>query len=181
MTYGGYQSRSNNTIAAIPITYNGVRFRSRLEARWSKVFDVLELEWLYEPQDFWTPYGRYLPDFFLSDLNLWWEVKGAAPTQAAINAAHAVAVQTRCCMVMSWGDIPSMQVGNLGLLHWGGADGGRSELVQCTECAHITVRTFEGQHTADPEPGHSYSPDHPLLLEALRRGRELEWEKGGEW
>ena len=44
-------------IAAIPTKYEGVQFRSRLEARWAAFFDLNEWEWQYEPTDFdgWTP------------------------------------------------------------------------------------------------------------------------------
>jgi len=45
------------SIKAHPTLYNGVRFRSRLEARWACFFDLLEWKWEYEPIDFegWTP------------------------------------------------------------------------------------------------------------------------------
>jgi hypothetical protein len=46
---------------AIPTTYAGVRFRSRLEARWASFFDVVGWPWLYEPHDL----GGYIPDFAL--------------------------------------------------------------------------------------------------------------------
>jgi len=45
------------TIAAHPTRYNGVQFRSRLEARWAAYFDLCGLKWDYEPVDFrgWSP------------------------------------------------------------------------------------------------------------------------------
>ena len=46
---------------AIPTRYNGVQFRSRLEARWSAMFDLLEWQWEYEPIDL----AGYIPDFIL--------------------------------------------------------------------------------------------------------------------
>lgn len=44
-------------IKAHSTKYNGIWFRSRLEARWACFFDLLELEWMYEPIDIngWTP------------------------------------------------------------------------------------------------------------------------------
>ena len=47
---------------AIPTTYNGVRFRSRLEARWAAFFDLCKWPWSYEPLDL----KGYIPDFILS-------------------------------------------------------------------------------------------------------------------
>lgn len=49
-------------IPAIPTTYNGVAFRSRLEARWAAMFDVLGWTWEYEPLDL---HGT-VPDFVLT-------------------------------------------------------------------------------------------------------------------
>jgi hypothetical protein len=50
------------TIPSIPILYNGVRFRSRLEARWAAMFDRLGWEWHYEPIDLLG----YIPDFLIT-------------------------------------------------------------------------------------------------------------------
>jgi hypothetical protein len=48
-------------IPAIPTTYAGVNFRSRLEARWAAFFDVIGWRWEYEPMDL----AGYIPDFIL--------------------------------------------------------------------------------------------------------------------
>lgn len=48
-------------VTAIPTDYNGVRFRSRLEAKWSAFFDRCNWRWSYEPNDF----DGYIPDFSL--------------------------------------------------------------------------------------------------------------------
>jgi len=44
-------------IKAHETLYNGVLFRSRLEARWAAFFDIVGWEWEYEPIDIdgWTP------------------------------------------------------------------------------------------------------------------------------
>lgn len=64
--------------------YNGYRFRSRTEARWAVCFDAFGLFWSYEPQGYSTPYGRYLPDFYVHDpldgQGVWVEVKGTDPS-----------------------------------------------------------------------------------------------------
>jgi hypothetical protein len=46
---------------AIPTFINGVRFRSRLEAKWAIMFDQLNWKWEYEPIDL----NGYIPDFFI--------------------------------------------------------------------------------------------------------------------
>lgn len=46
---------------AIPTKWNGVQFRSRLEARWAAFFTAIGWEWSYEPVDL----QGYIPDFLL--------------------------------------------------------------------------------------------------------------------
>lgn len=72
------------SIKAIETLYDGVNFRSRLEARWAVLFDCLELPYLYEPEGYTDGKTRYLPDFFLPTLDAFVEIK---PTLEAINAA----------------------------------------------------------------------------------------------
>lgn len=45
----------------VPTTYNGVRFRSRGEAKWAAFFDGMRWPWEYEPIDL----DGYIPDFLL--------------------------------------------------------------------------------------------------------------------
>lgn len=70
---------------AIETRYAGVRFRSRLEARWAVFMDALGVRWEYEPEGFDLGGLRYLPDFLLSDLDCWVEVKpeDVMPTEVA--------------------------------------------------------------------------------------------------
>lgn len=64
-------------IKAIETRYKGYRFRSRLEARWAVFFDALNLEWEYEKEGYDLGDGTYyLPDFWLPELEIWYEVKG---------------------------------------------------------------------------------------------------------
>ena len=65
------------SIAPIPTTYNGIQFRSRLEARWALFFDILGIKYEYEPEGFIGCYGsKYLPDFYLPEYDIYVEVKG---------------------------------------------------------------------------------------------------------
>ncbi len=67
-------------IKAIPAAFKGVQYRSRLEARWAVFFDALGISFQYEAEGFDFDGVRYLPDFFLHDLNYWIEIKGKSPT-----------------------------------------------------------------------------------------------------
>jgi hypothetical protein len=68
---------TTTSLKPIPTPYGGVRFRSRLEARWALFFDRLHIPWEYEPQGFDIGDGdAYLPDFLLGMGRLVWaEVK----------------------------------------------------------------------------------------------------------
>ena len=63
-------------IKAIQTEYNGIKFRSRLEARWAVFFDTAKIRYEYEPEGYETEDGgKYLPDFYLPDFDLYVEVK----------------------------------------------------------------------------------------------------------
>lgn len=80
------ETRLKTSPTALPTTYQGVRFRSRLEARWAVFFDFINVKWSYEPHLFDLSERRYLPDFHLTWLkhrpeqaderrSVWYEVK----------------------------------------------------------------------------------------------------------
>jgi hypothetical protein len=50
-------------IPARPTTYNGIKMRSRLEAKYAAILDETGATWVYEPRAFATQRGQYLPDF----------------------------------------------------------------------------------------------------------------------
>lgn len=50
------------TIKSHPTTYSGVRFRSRLEARWAAFFDLAGWAWEYEPIEL----AGWAPDFLVT-------------------------------------------------------------------------------------------------------------------
>lgn len=61
----------------IPTEYNGTIYRSKLEAQFAYLFDCLGIEFEYEPQEFSLEGGLgYMPDFHLTELDKWVEVKG---------------------------------------------------------------------------------------------------------
>lgn len=71
-------------IAAIPTMYNGIQFRSRLEATWARFFDLLELNWTYEPEGF----DGWIPDFMVyGDSDYWFvEVKPMLETSSGLDS-----------------------------------------------------------------------------------------------
>ncbi len=91
------------TPKAIQTKYAGCRFRSRTEARWAVFFTAMGWRWEYEKEGFALPSGRYLPDFWLPDLRVWWEVKGEAPSHREQDLLRELTAETGEWAVMCEG------------------------------------------------------------------------------
>ena len=59
---------NNVSIQSIETVYRGIRFRSRLEARWAVFFDSLGICWQYEMEGYRSGSVYYLPDFKTDDI-----------------------------------------------------------------------------------------------------------------
>jgi hypothetical protein len=94
------------TIKAIETRYAGCHFRSRLEARWAVFFDVLGISWEYKPQGFQLPSCWYLPDFWLPDLDAWWEVKGEELPENEVKPQCELAMECGKRVYTAYGSIP---------------------------------------------------------------------------
>lgn len=63
-------------IKSIQTYYRGFRFRSRTEARWAMFFDLMGFYFEYEKEGYDLPCGKYLPDFYIPEINTFVEIKG---------------------------------------------------------------------------------------------------------
>ena len=61
---------------AIRTFYRGTWFRSKLEASYAQTFDYYNIEWVYEVNGYHIENVKYLPDFWLPEINTVLEVKG---------------------------------------------------------------------------------------------------------
>lgn len=93
----------------IETRYRGYRFRSRLEARWAVFFDALGVRWEYEKEGYELTEGRYLPDFWLPELNLWLEIKPTYPDwdSETLKKCRSLGYATNKPVGVAWG-LPSM-------------------------------------------------------------------------
>lgn len=187
-----------NTMKAIETAYKGHRFRSRLEARWAVFFDHAGVDWIYEPEGFETPDGRYLPDFFLPNVRkgVWIEVKPkiTADALAAAKLQHVVTHTGFDGMII--GELPSQAdlkegpqsfPGVNGWSAWAmlfGTGGQDSPYVFCV-CRHTKKVgcEFDGRSARinphlNPGDDRSYSHDAPVLLEAYDAARWARFEFG---
>lgn len=87
----------------LPTEYRGLKYRSRAEARWAVVFDVVGWQHQYEPEAFQLPSGIYCPDFYLPDVDAYFEVKGREPTDNEKLKAEELCVATRTTVIVSSG------------------------------------------------------------------------------
>lgn len=93
---------------AIPTLFDGIRFRSRIEARWAVFFKALGIEAQYEPEGFTFSDGAwYLPDFYLPEFGYWIEIKGAIPTAQEMNKAAMLAQSRQELVFVFYGNIPN--------------------------------------------------------------------------
>lgn len=134
-------------IKAIETIYNGYRFRSRLEARWAVFFDAAGIKYEYEPEGFryksmWEGNEYfYLPDFYLSELKMYVEVKGSK--EALIDDFRKIAVSIDWdatpiaeCGILILGEIPNYEKicwGNVPMFTY---------LFRCSNCVGVEHAIF---------------------------------------
>jgi hypothetical protein len=91
-------------IRALITTYAGCKFRSRAEARWALFFDAVGIRFQYEFEGFLIRAGAYLPDFWLPELRLFFEVKGDEPSGEERAKCAEVAIASECDMLLAVGN-----------------------------------------------------------------------------
>lgn len=124
-------------IKAIPTTYNGVRFRSRLEAKWAAFMDTVGWRWDYEPIDL----NGYIPDFILTRRDIIAEVK-PFQTSNEINLAQGKAFMSgwnRDLLIFGSQPFWQLTITKTAIVHsipiWGGgAQGRRALFCWCDSC-----------------------------------------------
>lgn len=93
------------------VRYKGVVFRSILEARHARLFDLLNVAWSYEPMTFQVQDAAtgktqwYKPDFYLHDLDVVVEIKPAEPYVDQCLKCEAVARQYNKDVVLMFGKL----------------------------------------------------------------------------
>ena len=91
------------SIKPIETEYRGIRYRSRTEARWAVFFHHAGVQADYEPEAFKFGRHRYLPDFWLPDFSIWFEVKGIGLTKDERRKAEALYRATKKIVLVAVG------------------------------------------------------------------------------
>lgn len=188
----------------IPTEYGGVRFRSRLEARWAAFFDLLRWPWEYEPIDL----RGYIPDFALtfprapmlvevkSELGIdWWALR--AKHADRIEAAVGRWADDDETLVLDWGDGETLIVGavlgvtdgcgpNFGAIcdpRRGWWDWGPAVLTRCQPCKmwtpiHDEKHNDQGCRFCGNWPEPMLASEHRLLRELWDdAGNTVQWKR----
>jgi hypothetical protein len=103
-----YFDRLTSGVVGVPVIYEGVTYRSKVEARWAVFFDTLGIVHEYErsvrmPPSPGDPYSGYEihPDFWLSDSGVWAEVKSNEFSDEARDRVHDLVCETyRPCVML---------------------------------------------------------------------------------
>lgn len=158
---------------AVPTTGpGGVRFRSRLEARWAAFFDLMRLSWQYEPE---LGLDRWIPDFALTcGTGMLIEVKPAVtlaqlePHKARIEKSKAVAAVWLVGAALAFGAGQDPPLGLFGF-------SGMGTLWLWRE---MTITNL-GEQTGQPVLPLNTHRRFTLLQRAwIRAGNDQQWRKG---
>lgn len=135
------------SMKAIPTEYDGVTFRSRLEARWAMFLDESNIPWKYEWEGYDLDGYKYLPDFYLPKRDAFLEIK---PGSGEWLKQAMLALHTMKPVLVAEGG-PSERHGvrfspgkNNGQI-WVTRDEWRAD--PCRQCQGFTLRARDDQYT----------------------------------
>ncbi len=98
-----------------PTLYNGIIYRSKLEARWAVFFNSLGVIHSYEPRTFYFPeHGgdlhQYTPDFGILTEYDFIEIKFSTPTNTEYAKVRILSQRGYKCAIFAGGCNPDVQV-----------------------------------------------------------------------
>lgn len=154
-------------IKSIPTWYQGIQFRSTLEADWAATFDEWGTYWQYEPEGFQLPNTRYRPDFHLPSQRVWCEVKGPHNERIGKAAELQQALVDASESGSEWGFATYLVVilrpaGPGDTAWWEGSLPQQDiQLLRCSECEHLTWMDFAGLRSCRLHPPASWENSKP--------------------
>lgn len=160
------KSRCDN-FRPIQTHYNGYYFRSRAEARWAVFFDTCGIKYLYEPEGFRLSDGTlYLPDFYLPDCDMWFEVKGVM-SEKDLHKIEQLMIDSRKAVIVGYPEMTFEACNNWGEGSYTRAEMDMSSLCRCKQCGCLWFVGYEGSYTC-ANCGYYTGDDHfDVLLEGL--------------
>jgi len=98
-----------NVLTPIETRYNGILFRSRIEARWAVFFDKIRVPYQYEAEGYDLNGVWYLPDFWMPQQDCFIEIKGVKPDIEAEKKASLLARLSRKRVFIFFEGIPTIE------------------------------------------------------------------------
>lgn len=172
---------------AIPTTYRGTLFRSKLEAQWAEFFDMNGVKWLYEVQGYEFGGVRYLPDFLLPLIysrgkpgGVHFEVKPIAPTPQERHKAQLLANGTGRPVIVSEQSPGPFQMESL--QEFVGGDNGWQDagliFARCDNCGQVDIGFYASDEPSCPCGKDTFNPYNGPLETARKAFPNLgRWEK----
>jgi hypothetical protein len=96
-------------LKAIPQEHHGITYRSRTEARWAEFFRLTMTPFQYELEGYQLGNAWYVPDFWLTHAEAFFEVKGGPPTLPERHKATQLARRSEYPVLVACGN-PSQEV-----------------------------------------------------------------------
>jgi hypothetical protein len=161
-------------IKPIETLYKGYRFRSRLEARWAVFFDALGIKWEYEKEGYELDGARYLPDFWLPQMDSWFEGKSA--TREERKKAMKLSIGSKKAVYLFAGEIePNM----FGSRFYDYCEDDACQWVMCLSCKEIKILwTLDKPSEWQCKSGHMLSDEVNVINKAFLAGRQARFEHG---
>lgn len=168
---------------SIPTTHNGIKFRSRTEARWAVFLEVLKIKFDYEPDGFDLDGLFYLPDFWLPKQEIWLEIKPVAPNATEQEKAFRLANHTKKNVLIQAGSpsVPDLNYdqNQIATCHFPGHQQDfPCYWTRCDSCGAMDM-AFDGRterlKCACPDRGPRYNFEAPELIMAYGRAASHEF------
>lgn len=166
----------------IPTEYNGIKYRSRLEARWAVVMDSLRVRHEYEPEAYDLDGICYTPDFYLTDRQVFLEIKPTAPNNFEETKAKRLSKFTKKPVFIFWGPVGySLREEGFSFVFRGMAIGPPEFGYQWCICSKCGIADIQHRQSCEWAFTHlrgcpnenkvPHSFDDPILISAMEAGR----------
>ena len=166
---------------AQPTWYNGVKYRSKLEAKTAQALDNIGMPYVYEPDGYKLTNGMwYRPDFWLTEAHQFIECKGSASNEDMAKVVGLVEDVGYPVLIMSYDNAMLVMrfwnYPNDGIVTYGGQD---IALCDCGSCGGkwflATEDTYACQCCGFYDGGHFFDCLYPLMngTEFFRYGQSV--------
>jgi hypothetical protein len=160
-------------LKALPTTFQDVRYRSRLEARWAFYLSALAIPFQYESEALDLDGLVYVPDFHLPTFPAWLEIKGEIRDDEAgllmMRKCTRLAMLSNQPVILAFSDPLNYRCavfGRKGQMYSG------SHFTTCPACGSLSVHVRTGTDALFLCPNRTTHSGMILTVEELReRGR----------